>query len=201
MACGLKRLAHGAAVLAAPMRHLIWLSTIASLLSPIVAWSQEPAGIVPGSRIRLTQLEAGKSRRRSGTVVTAAADTVVLRLDGPGATATYSLAKVSGLEVSRGRKGHVAVGVGVGFLAGAGTGALVGALACKNQGCLSGSDDMGGAVVALAAGIGGVVGMVVGGVIGGHKTDTWEAVPSSSLHASTLPTGAGRFAFALSLQF
>jgi len=183
------------------MRHLIWLSTIGLLVLPTVAWSQDHPAIVPGSRIRITQLEAGKSRRHSGTVVTAAADTVVLRLDGLGATATYSLARISGLELSRERKGHVAVGVGVGFLAGAGTGALVGALACKDHGCLNGSDEMGALVVALGAGIGGVVGMLVGGVIGAHKTDTWEAVPSSRWHVSTTPTGAGRLAFALSVQF
>jgi hypothetical protein len=183
------------------MRHLIWLGTIALLLSPTVAWSQEPPAIVPGSRIRITELEAGKSRRRSGTVVTAGADTVVLRLDGGGARANFSLARISGLEVSRGRKGHVAVGVGLGFLAGAGTGALVGALACKGEGCLSGSDDLGGAVVAVSAGIGGVVGMLVGAGIGAHKTDMWEAVPSSRWHVSTLPTGPGMFAFALSVRF
>ena len=183
------------------MRRLIWLGTIALLLSPTVAWTQEPSAIVPGSRIRITELEAGKSRRRSGTVVTAAADTVVLRLDGLGATATFSLARMSGLEVSRGRKGHIAVGVGVGFLAGAGTGALVGALACKDDGCLNGSDEMGALVVALGAGIGGVAGMLVGGGIGAHRTDMWETVPSSGWHVSTLPTGPGRFAFALSVPF
>src|SRR5690348_11590628 len=134
------------------MRPLIWLSTIALLPSPLVASSQDPPAVAPGSRIRITQLEAGKSTRRSGTVVTSAADTVVLKLDGPGETATYSLAKISGLEVSRGRTGHVAAGVGIGFLVGAGTGALVGALACKDEGsCLNGSDDMGGAVTAVSA--------------------------------------------------
>ena len=181
------------------MRHLIWLGTIGLLVSPVVARSQDPPAIVPGSRIRITELEGGKSRRSSGTVVTAAADTVVLRLDGLGATATYSLAKISGLELSRARKGHVAVGVGVGFLGGAGTGALVGALACN--GCLNGRDELGALVPALGAGIGAVLGMLVGGIIGAHKTDTWEAVPSSGWHVSTLPTGAGRFAFALSVPF
>ena len=185
MAFDLKRLAYGAA--------------IGLLVSPIVAMSQDPSAIVPGSRIRITQLEAGKSSRHEGTVVTAMSDTVVLKLDGLGATATYSLARISGLEVSRGRSGHIAVGVGVGLLAGAGTGALAGALACN--GCLNGRDEMGPLVVALGAGIGGVVGMLVGGSIGAHKTDTWEAVPSSGWRVSTVPTGAGRFAFALSVPF
>jgi len=185
------------------MRHFISLGTIALLLSPAVAWSQGPPAIVPGSRIRITGLEAGRSGRRSGTVVTTAgADTVVLKFDSGGETATFSLARISGLEVSRGRKGHMAAGVGVGFLAGAGTGALVGALACKDHGCLSGSDEMGALVVALGAGIGGVVGMLAGGAIGAsYKTDRWEAVPSGRWHVSTGPTGPGRFALALSVRF
>jgi len=77
----------------------------------------------------------------------------------------------------------------------------VGALACKNHGCLNGSDELGALVVALGAGIGGVVGMLVGGGIGAHKADMWEAVPSSRWHVSTLPTGPGRGAFALSVGF
>src|SRR5437764_13025358 len=87
----------------APVRDLIWLGTLALLLSPAVAWSQEPPRSFadPGSRIRITELQAGKSRRRSGTVVTAAADTVVLRLDGRRGTTTCSLARISGLGVSR----------------------------------------------------------------------------------------------------
>jgi hypothetical protein len=175
------------------------LGTVALLLSPVVASSQDSSAIAPGSRIRITQLEAGKSTRSSGTVVTAAADTVVLRLDGLGGTTTYSLAKISGLDVSRGRKGHIAVGVGVGFLAGAGTGALAGVLACN--GCLSGSDELGALVPALGAAIGSVVGMLVGAGIGAHKTDTWEAVPSSGWRVSTVPTGGGRVAFGLSVPF
>jgi len=190
MTFGRKRLVHA---------DLIWLSTIALLLSPIAAWSQEPPPLAPGSRIRITEREAGKSRQRSGTVVTATADTVILRPDGLGPTATYSLAKISGLEVSRGRKRHVAAGVGLGFLAGAGAGALVGAIGCN--GCLNGRDELGALAVVLGAGIGGVAGMLVGGGIGAHRTDTWEAVPSSRWQVSTLPTGAGGFAFALSLKF
>ena len=54
---------------------------------------------------------------------------------------------------------------------------------------------------AIATVFWGVVGMLVGGGIGAHKTDMWEAVPSSRWHVSTLPTGPGRFAFALSLRF
>jgi len=95
------------------MRRLVRIGTIALLLSPVVAWSQEAPAIVPGSRIRITELAAGGSGRRSGTVVTAGADTVVLRLDRGGETATFFLVKISELEVSRGRTGHTAASLPV----------------------------------------------------------------------------------------
>lgn len=185
------------------MRRLMPFGTIALLLAPVVAWSQEPPTIVPGSRIRITELAAGTSAPRSGTVVTASADTVVLKLDNGGETAAFSLAKISALEVSRGQKGHAGTGVGLGFLAGLGTGALVGSLVCGGESaCYSGSDDMSGPVTAVAAGLGGVVGMAVGAVVGGnHKTEKWEAVPSSGWHVSALPSGRGGFALALSVRF
>src|SRR2546425_10405987 len=105
------------------MRRLIWLGTIALLLSPTVAWTQEPPAIVPGSRIRITELEAGKSKRRSGTVVTAGPDNDVLRLDGGGATGHFPLRGESGLEVSPGRKGHDAGVLGRRVLSRGGRGA------------------------------------------------------------------------------
>jgi hypothetical protein len=182
------------------MRGLMQCGAIALLLAPVVAWSQEPPAIVPGARIRITE---GASKPRSGTVVTAGTDTVVLRLDSGGETATFPVARISELEVSRGRHGHAGAGVGLGFLAGLGAGALVGTLVCGGESaCYSGSDDMSGPVTAVAAGLGGVVGMAVGAVVGGnHKTEKWEAVPSSGWHVSALPSGRGRFALALSVRF
>lgn len=185
------------------MRRLMRFWMIALLLAPVVAWSQEPPPIAPGSRIRITELGAAASGRRSGTVVRASADTVVLKLDNGGETAAFSLAKISALEVSRGQHGNAGAGVGFGLLAGIGTGALVGALACGSESSCDGSgDDMSGPVMAVSAGLGGVVGMVVGAVVGGnHKTETWEAVPSSRWQLSALPSGPRGFALALSVHF
>ena len=179
------------------MRRFTWLVTTALQLSPAVASSQEPPGIVPGSRIRITELQAGKSVRHSGTVVTAGADTVVLRNPTGGATATFPLARISGLEVSRGSKGHVAVGVGLGFLAGAGIGGLFGGVLAPSQSELGIYPYVGiGAVIGAGAG------MLLGGVVGAaHKSDRWEAVPSSRWRVSTLPTGPGSFALSLSVRF
>jgi hypothetical protein len=136
-------------------------------------------------------------------VVTASADSVVLKIDSAGQTAAFSVARISQLEVSRGIKGHAGNGVVLGLFVGIGTGALVGTLACGgSSSCYSGSDDMQGPVTVVAAGLGAVVGMVTGAVIGSnHKSESWEVVPSSNWHLSAVPTGPGRFALALSARF
>lgn len=181
------------------MHRLIWLGAIALLLSPLVAWSQEPPAIVPGSRIRITEIGVGRSELRSGTVVTSGADSVILKLDSSGETMPFPLLWVSRIEVSQGRKGHTAAGVGIGLLAGAGAGALAAALNCN---CAGGSDDFTGIAALVGAGVGSVVGMVVGGVIGAvHKTESWEAVPSSRWRVSTGPACPGNLALALSRRF
>jgi hypothetical protein len=162
------------------MHRLTWLGAVVLLLSPPTAWSHEPPAIARGSRIRITELGGVP---RAGTVVAIGADTVVLKLDSNGDTVTFSLAKLSRLEVSRGRKGHAAAGAGLGFLIGAGTGAMLG-LNCENDGCLSGSDEP----VAAAAGIGGIVAGVVGGVVGAsQKTEKWEEVPLDASTSASRP--------------
>lgn len=182
------------------MRYVISLGTIALLLSPVVASSQAPPALVPGSRVRIT--EKG-SKPRAGAVVTADADTVVLKVDSAGKTATFSVARISELEVSRGIKGHAGNGVLLGLVVGAGAGALVGSLACGgSSSCYSGSDDMQGPITLAAAGLGAVVGMVTGAVIGSnHKSESWEAVPSSNWHLGTVPTSPGRLALGWSVHF
>lgn len=169
----------------------------ALLLTPGVAWSQEPPAIVPGSRIRITELGTSRSQSRSGTVFTIGADTVVLNLDSGGERVPFALAGMSRIEVSRGRKGHIAAGVGLGFIGGAGTGALVGALAAPPS-----SSDV-NLNVPLGAAFGAGIGMLVGAGIGAFwwKTERWEAVPSSRWHVSAWPGGPGRFNLALSIRF
>ena len=179
------------------MCRLIWLGAAALLLLPQVAWSQEPPAIGPGSRIRIiAELEAGRSGIRSGTVVTLGADTVVLRLDRGGDSVPFALARISRIELSRGRKGHIAAGVGLGFLAGAGTGALIGALAAPK-----GTEEGSAIHAALGAGVGAGIGMLVGAGFGAIKTEQWEVVPSSRWHVSAWPAGSDGFTLALSLRF
>ena len=172
------------------MPRVTVLSIIALLLTSSFAWATESPVVVPGARLRITELGLGKSGRHAGTVVTAGTDTVVLRLDRGEGTAPYSLAKTEEIALSRGRHGHVVAGLGLGFLAGAGTGALVGASGNYGGGEDAGIDKI---LNTLAwSGIGAGVGMLVGGIVGAmHKTERWEALPSSRWRLTAGPARGG----------
>jgi len=185
------------------MRRLIRLGTIALMVQPLAAWSQAPSGMIPGSRIRITEFGTGHGGRRAGTLVPAGADTVALMLDGSGVAMAIPLAGISNIEMSRGLKGNAAAGIGIGFLAGAGVGALAAVIAFGSEGYTSGSDTYPTGLVALVwAGIGGVVGMVPGGLIGAHsKTEKWEEVPPPRWHVSGRAARAGGLDLALQVRF
>jgi hypothetical protein len=176
------------------MLRLICLGMIAILLSPLSAWSQDPPEVVPGSRIRITDLGADRSSRRSGRVLTAGADTVVLSLDTGGEAVPFPLAGISQVEVSRGERRHVGAGIGLGLLIGAGAGALLVASDCED------SYGACGPFTLIGGAIGGGAGMVVGGVIGAlRRTERWEVVPPSRWHVSARPSRGGS-TFVLSLR-
>ena len=86
------------------MHRLVALFTFALLLSPLAARSEDYVDIVPGSRIRITERDA-RSGALSGTVITMAADSVVMRLDNGARRSSFAFAGLSRLEVSQGKKG------------------------------------------------------------------------------------------------
>jgi hypothetical protein len=132
--------------------------------------------------------------------MTAGRDEVVLRLDGSEATMPIAVSRIARFEVSRGMKGHTGAGIGLGLLAGAGVGALVGVAEC---GTCGGGEGVGlsKALNALAwGGIGGGAGMLIGGIIGArHKTERWDEVPSSRWRLTAGPRRGG-FGLVLSRQ-
>jgi len=175
------------------MHRFIWLGVFAFLWSPLIAWSQEPSAIVPGSRIRITEL--GHSKLRSGTIVEANANAVLLKLDTSGESVQFPLAAVTRLEVSRGQKGHIGTGVGLGALFGAGMGALIGSTLGDSEGIPS------GATAAIGAGVGAGIGMLVGAAIGSTvKSEKWEDVPQNRWQVNLWPAGPSSFTFALSVR-
>jgi hypothetical protein len=130
--------------------------------------------ISPGSRVRVTHPGEGT---RVGTVVDLTADTLEVRFAGRSDAAHMSLDQVSRVDVSRGRERRILRRAGVGFLVGAGGGALFGAIA-ESQ-C-----DPATEFVCLGAGGGaflggvffGAVGGVVGAVAGLAPSERWERV-------------------------
>jgi hypothetical protein len=174
------------------MRCLTFLGVLALLQTFDVAWAQGPSGVASGTRVRITEFESGKRKPHAGTVVTAGRDEVVLRLDGSEEIMPFAVTRIARFDVSRGMKGHTGAGIGLGLLAGASAGALVGVNQCGT--CGGGeSDGLAKALNALIwSGIGGGAGMLVGGIIGArHKTERWEEVPSSRWRLTAGPRRGG----------
>jgi MFS family permease len=110
---------------------------------------------------------------------------------------TYELplASVTRLEVSRGRKSHTLIGLGIGFIGGAAIGGLVA------TGFDEGGGDWGNYFLVGAA-IGGAAFGAIGAGIGALvKSDRWEEVPLDQLRVSLVPQRDGRFALGLSVSF
>lgn len=165
---------------------LIGMFAMLELLALPDARAQEPPVLVPGTRARIT--ESGERSARRGTIVTSGPDTVTMRLDWSEKTIALSRAAITRVEVSQGLHGHTAAGIGIGFLAGFGVGAVVGYNSCGSCG-----GEEGPALDALAwGGILGAAGMLVGGVVGAHyKTDRWEEVPPTRWRLGAVPARGG----------
>jgi hypothetical protein len=156
--------------------------------------------IAPGSRVRVTHPGEGT---RVGTVVALTADSLEVRFAGRSDAAHMSLDQVSRVDVSRGRERRVLRRAGVGFLVGAGVGAVTGAISesqCEPEKefiCL-GAD--GGAF--LGGMFFGALGGVVGAVAGLAPSERWERVhverPRIGIIAPATGNGRG---FGLALSF
>ncbi|HEY5545137.1 MAG TPA: hypothetical protein VIK50_03710 [Gemmatimonadaceae bacterium] len=179
------------------MKRLIRIGTLSLLLFPLIGSSQGNTPVVPGARIRVTALGA-VGAPRSGTVVTTAADTVVLRLDSGGETVPIPFSGISLLEVSRGFRRHGGDGAKVGFLVGSLTSLILSCPPGKGCDAPPGSWERLSIITGVLA-VGGL-GMIVGAAAGSTvKTDIWEALPSSRWQLSILPIA--RYRLALSLRF
>jgi len=178
------------------MLRLIALGAIAVLLSPVVAWSQDDVSILAGSRLRVTERE-GRHDRYLGTVGAMSRDSVVVRIDKSGRRAPFAWAGLSRIEVGKGKKGHTAVGAGIGLVAGVVVGGLIGAVTTNSD------TDMEDWSNALAgAGIGAALGMIIGGVIGArHETERWSDVEVGSISVSAGICRNGDLALELSVHF
>ena len=151
--------------------------------------AQEPFVFEPGVRLRVTAPDCELRGQATGFRALRADTLVLYGTECP-------LASVTGLDVSRGQKSHV----GMGILVGAGAGALVGFAMCASTdvcGILS-DNDIKGDVVAISVVVGGLLGLLVGVNI---KTERWEEVPLDQLRVSLAPQRDGGFALGFSVRF
>ena len=171
------------------MRKRIFLPAVLLVLPLASAVAQQqPPPLEPGQRVRVTAPDINKY---DGTLQAMRGDTLTVD------TLRIAVASVTRLDVYRGQKSNLLLGMGIGFAAGAGLGALLGAAVdCEDYGFSDQSSCVG-----LAAAGGAVVGLLVGTTAGLLiKTDRWEEVPLDQIRVSFMPQRDG-FALGISVAF
>ena len=170
--------------------------------------AQETRALAAGVRVRVLgpkpvcnyPEEAPCYRKVVGSLQSIDSASIVIRRE-DGETVSVSRAPGTRLDVSNGRGACGAPCIGLGFLGGAGLGALVGWISVQAQGgtgpgsyC---SDSPCGLVVLFTVPAGAVLGTIVGALL---KKEHWKAVePPARIGVG--PVGPGRFAAGLSLRF
>jgi hypothetical protein len=147
-----------------------------------LATESDPLSLA-GTRARLSAPPLGP-RKQAGTVVEVRGDTLLFAADRQSERTLVPTASLTGLEVSRGMHSHVWKGVGIGFLAGALAGGVIGYSLAHTPP----SDDgdygpLGGAVGAVILGS---VGIAAGAIIGSRQTERWEPL-RLPVHLGLLP--------------
>ena len=170
----------------------VTLALAAALLAPCAALGAQTAPLSPGTRVRLTT-PSRPHARQVGTLLALKADSIHLRRDGQADSLSIPIAQVTGIEVSSGLRTQGRRGMGIGFLAGAGFGVMIG---------LADGDEPPGSIIQLSAAekamlagsLLGVAGAVVGGVVGlASRTETWRPVRLADLsgRVGVAPRGGG----------
>jgi hypothetical protein len=176
--------------------RLVKLVVMSLTVAPLVTISsQELPPLKPGDRIRATASTLSPSPL-VGTVVAFEANSLMVQR-GTG-TRRLSLASLTRLEMSQGRRSHAALGAGIGLLVGAGVGAVIGS-GCKaiivpvssEGGCIA----VGAAVI---GGAGALVGAVTGALV---RTERWAEVPLDRLRVSFTSDRGGALKIRASLRF
>ena len=185
------------------MLRAITLLTLAHTLGASEATAQDTAPGAVGERVRVST-ESGAIHM--GLVTALSSGALELQEDEE-AKQRFSipLASVTRFEVSRGEKSHAGTVGGIGSLAGAVTGALLG-FSAGDDPPLFGSDEpfLFSAWEKATVGffIGGALGALVGGLVGATvQSERWEEVPLERVSVSFAPQRDGRFGLGLSARF
>jgi hypothetical protein len=174
---------------------LVSMGLVALALVPLATLAaQEPEQpLEPGARVRVTAPNLGMDKEVA-TFEAFQGDTLVVTAD---STMHCPFTFLTRLDVYQGQKSNLLLSMGIGFVAGAGLGALVGAsMDCEKAGF---SDEA--SCTGLGAAGGAAVGLLVGTTAGLLiKSDRWEEVPLDQLRVSVVPQRGG-FRLGLSVAF
>lgn len=163
-----------------------------------------PSHLVEGTRVRVSTVH--RRDPITGVVVSHSADSLVMRSDKDSATMTLPTAQVSRVDISRGRRTQKLKGATIGFLSGAGIGALVGYAtyepSCGSEGwiCFDFGPEF---EAAAAASLFGLVGAITGTLVGNREREQWRPFSGSLGRDARLgiaPAGGG-IALTASLRF
>ena len=167
-----------------PARRLALLMTLAASMN----FGQVSAApmLAPGARIRVS-VARPESQRWVGSFVAAVDDTLTLRTEQAGDSATALVAipvhEVTRLELSDGHHRHVLRNAGLGLALGACMGGVIAASVSNGTNSEFGV----GFNIVAGAGAVGVIGTALGALHGfGHSSERWRPLPLSELRSAVL---------------
>jgi len=148
---------------------------VAAGFAPVCSAGETVPSLRPGARVRISTVpRAAHSDWTTGTIVAVTGDSLAIQVQPEsGRTIGIARASITGLEVSRGERSSWLMGLGIGFLIGAGTGGAVGATTLS-QGYDLGTAGATAAGAVIGAPLGALLGMVIGSTI---KSERWRKVP------------------------
>jgi hypothetical protein len=153
----------------------------ASLMTPVLAGAQMAPSpewpVTAGSAVRVESPVLGSGLHK-GSVVTATNDTLLFQPKAATPAIAIATPNIIKLEIARGQHTNKAHGALLGFLIGAGAGAVLGAATYQKPDCTGfcvypDSRSFDATVGAILLGS---VGAVVGALMGSHPTETWVPV-------------------------
>jgi len=127
--------------------------------------------VAPGTRVRVTHPAEGT---RVGTALAITDDLLFVRWRGESDTVGVPLAEVTQLDVSDGRNTHRTLKrTGIGIVAGAGLGAIIGAVSTDKSDPFISQEELAGVGALLLGTLGGLMGLVSGVL----QSEPWQEVP------------------------
>ena len=127
--------------------------------------------VAPGTRVRVTHPAEGT---RVGTALAITDDLLFVRWRGESDTVGVPLAEVTQLDVSDGRNTHRTLKrTGIGIVAGAGLGAIIGAVSTDKSDPFISQGELAGVGALLLGTLGGLMGLVSGVL----QSEPWHEVP------------------------